>query len=112
MRLTADDLTPLRETIRMAAEQHGKTMGQVCLQWVCSKGVIPLVGTRTVEQLEDSLGALDFSLTQDEIALLDEAALGSSTFERPMWRRALFMGFLSLLVAGVKVSRSIPSERR
>ena len=111
MQLAAAELVPLRETVRMAAEHHGRTMGQVCLQWVRSKGVIPLVGTRTVEQLENSLGALDFSLSPGDVAQLDEVALGSSTFDRPPWRRALFMGFLSFLIAGVKISRSIVRGR-
>lgn len=107
MRLALDDLAPLREVIEAAASRHSKTMSQVCLQWVRSKGVIPLVGTRTVNQLEDTLGAFDFSLEPSEIASLDDVALGSSTFDRATWRRALFLAFLSLLVAGVKVSRKI-----
>jgi len=112
MRLTAADLVPLRDAISVAAKHHGRTMAQICLQWVRSKGVVPLVGTRTVDQLENSLGALDFSLTPDEVAQLDEVALGSSTFDRPPWRRAIFMGFLSFLMAGVKVSRSLRRQRQ
>ena len=86
-------------------------MAQVCLQWIRSKNVIPLVGTRTVEQLEDTLGAFDFSLAREDIATLEEAALGSSTFDRAMWRRALFLAFLSLLVAGVNAARAVSPQR-
>ncbi|WP_455381286.1 aldo/keto reductase [Salinispira pacifica] len=107
MRLSMEDLAPLRDTIEEVARTHGRSMSQVCLQWVRSKGVVPLVGTRTVEQLDDTLGALEFTLSADEIAKLDEHSLGSSTFDRPMWRRALFLGFLSLLVAGVKLTRAV-----
>lgn len=106
MELSAGDLEPLREAIRAAAEPHEKSMAQVCLQWVRSKGVIPLVGVRSVEQLEDALGALAFSLDADEIARLDDAALACSTLERPLGRRARFLVFLSGLIAGVKLTRA------
>ncbi|MFB6285700.1 MAG: aldo/keto reductase, partial [Candidatus Bipolaricaulia bacterium] len=105
--LSAEDLDPLREAIRAAADQHDKSMAQVCLQWVRSKGVIPLVGTRTVEQLEDTLGALEFSLLPDEIARLDDAAFGGSTLERPLGQRARFLVFLSGLIPGVKLARAV-----
>lgn len=107
MRLSTEDLAQLREAISAVAERHGKSMAQVCLQWVRSKGVIPLVGTRTVKQLEDTLGAFDFSLMPEEIATLDKVALGSSTLDRAIWRRTLFLVFLSLLVAGVKAVRAV-----
>ena len=107
LELAAEDLKPLREAIQAAAERHGKSMAQVCLQWVRSKDVIPLVGIRTVEQLEDALGALEFSLNPDEIARLDDAALGGSTLERPLAQRARFLIFLSGLIAGVKLTRAV-----
>lgn len=112
MDLSPEDLNELRQAIRSAAAHHGKSMSQICLQWVWSKGVIPLVGTRTVEQLTDTLGAFDFSLTPEEIRQLDETALGSSTLDRPRWRRALFLAFLSCLIAGVKIARATGLSRR
>ncbi len=114
MRLSMADLAALRSAIGSAAQNHGKSMAQVCLQWVRSKGVIPLVGTRTVEQLYDTLGAFDFSLNGEEIAALDAAALDSSTFDRPMWRRVLFLAFLSALTGAVKLARAVrpPARQR
>jgi len=105
--LSAADLEPLREAIRAAADHHGKSMAQVCLQWARSKGVIPLVGIRSVAQLEDALGALEFALNSDEIARLDDAALGGSTLERPLAQRARFLVFLSGLIPGVKLARAV-----
>lgn len=107
MQLTHEALDPLWQAIKGTAERHGKSMAQVCLQWVRSKGVIPLVGIRSVEQLEDVLGAFDFSLSADDIADLDGLALGSSTFDRPFWRRALFIALLSLLFPAVKIGRAL-----
>ena len=63
---------------RMAeiAEEHGKTIAQVALAWLLSQPVItaPIVGARTLEQLEESLGAIGFRLTASEMKVLDEAS--------------------------------------
>ncbi len=51
-------LWALRECIADTAKAHGRTMAQVCLNWTICHGAIPLVGTRSLRQAEDSLGAL------------------------------------------------------
>ena len=58
------------------ADELGKTPAQVALNWVRQgTGVIvPLVGARTLEQLEDNLGCLDFALDPDQKARLDDAS--------------------------------------
>ena len=41
------------------------------MAWVRAKGVLPIVGTRTPEQLEDHLGALKVTLTDEQVRRLD-----------------------------------------
>lgn len=67
------DLIDLMEQI---GEGYGKTIPQVALAWQLSQPVItsPIIGARTVEQLEDSLGAVGFRLTDDEMQQLNEAS--------------------------------------
>ena len=57
---------------RAIAEAKGATVSQVALAWLLGvDGVTsPIVGPRTFEQLEDLLGAVDVSLTDDEHARL------------------------------------------
>lgn len=110
--LTWDELSPLRQALSTVAERHGRTVSQVCLRWVIGQGVVPLVGTRSVEQLQDSLGALEFALTSEESAFLDDHALGYSTFDRAPWKRLLFLGFLSLLMTAYKASAAWPVTRQ
>lgn len=45
-----------------------------CL-WVLARGkdIVPLVGARTVERLNEALGAFDLSLTDAELAAIDAA---------------------------------------
>lgn len=58
---------------------------QVALNWLLRKGVNPLIGARTVEQLKDNLGALEFVLSDEQMAALDTVSrpkvlpFGSST---------------------------------
>ncbi len=55
------------------ANELGVRPIQTALAWVLSKpGVTaPIIGPRTMEQLEDNLGALDVELTADDFAAID-----------------------------------------
>ena len=60
---------------RLAAVSDGGSVSQIAIAWVLSRGddIVPLVGARTREQLRDALGALEVSLTADELAQLERA---------------------------------------
>ncbi len=55
------------------AGRHRATLSQVALAWLLADPVItsPIIGPRTLEQLDDNLGALKFSLDAEEKAQLD-----------------------------------------
>jgi aryl-alcohol dehydrogenase-like predicted oxidoreductase len=74
-RIGSRDLAIAEEVVKIA-EEIGRTPAQVALDWVRQgQGVIvPLVGARTREQLDDNLGCLEFSLTPEQKARLDEAS--------------------------------------
>ncbi|OSC96864.1 oxidoreductase [Trametes coccinea BRFM310] len=56
------------------AKKKGVSMAQISLAWIMSKpGVTaPIIGTTSLKNLEDILGALDVKLTEDEIKYLEE----------------------------------------
>ncbi|CDO72523.1 hypothetical protein BN946_scf184983.g6 [Trametes cinnabarina] len=56
------------------ANKKGVSMARVSLAWIMSKpGVTaPIIGTTSLQNLEDILGALDVTLTEDEIKYLEE----------------------------------------
>jgi aryl-alcohol dehydrogenase-like predicted oxidoreductase len=66
--------------LRGVAAEIGRSPAQVAVNWVRQQpGVIPIVGARTVAQIEDNLGALDFTLTDKQLAhvgKLNEFRLG------------------------------------
>jgi len=63
----------IAETVREVAESLGKTPSQLALAWVAQQpGVTsPIFGARTMEQLEDDLGAADLTLDDEVLELLD-----------------------------------------
>ena len=58
----------------VAAEVE-KTPAQVALNWLKQRSsVVPILGPRNVTQLEESLGAIGWTLTADQQARLDDAS--------------------------------------
>lgn len=91
------ELSPLRTKLEEISKHRSCTMAQVAIGWVRGHGAIPLVGCRSVDQVVDAAGSSDFKLDQQELDALDELSLGLSLFERPLYRRCLFVVFISLL---------------
>ncbi len=61
------------EALDPLAEEKGCTLSQLSLAWcACQPGVTsPIIGPRTVDQLEDNLGALEVDLSQDDLGRID-----------------------------------------
>jgi aryl-alcohol dehydrogenase-like predicted oxidoreductase len=56
------------------AEARGNSPAQVAIAWAAARGVVPILGPRTTEQLADNLGAAGLDLSAAELADLDEAS--------------------------------------
>lgn len=59
--------------IREMAKQKGCTVSQLALAWLLGKGehIVPIPGTRNLERVHENLGALQVSLTDDEMNQID-----------------------------------------
>eukprot|EP01039_Chlorochromonas_danica_P003460 gene3459-3789_t len=68
-------LRPLLDELRSIAKQRRKSVSQVVLNWTLAKGIMPLVGMRSVEQAKENLGALGWSLTEAEVEAIDSVAV-------------------------------------
>jgi aryl-alcohol dehydrogenase-like predicted oxidoreductase len=64
------------EAVARLAREIGRTPAQVALAWVRAQpgNLIPILGCRTLAQLEDNLGSLEVGLTDEQRAALDEVA--------------------------------------
>jgi aryl-alcohol dehydrogenase-like predicted oxidoreductase len=64
------------DAVKEIAETHDASMAQVALAWVTQRpGVTStILGTRTVEQLDDNLAAAELVLNDDQLERLDEVS--------------------------------------
>jgi len=62
--------------VMQVAEKIGRTPAQVALSWVRGRAgvIVPLVGAKTRAQLDDNLGCLEFELSPEDVARLDDAS--------------------------------------
>ncbi|MFN6461669.1 MAG: aldo/keto reductase [Nostoc sp. DedVER02] len=65
----------LVEALRLIAQEQNATVAQVAIAWVLSRGndIIPLIGARRCDRLNEALGALDLHLNKDDIARIEAA---------------------------------------
>jgi aryl-alcohol dehydrogenase-like predicted oxidoreductase len=75
-RFVAERNLAIAETVASVAGSLGRSASQVALAWVVGQpGVTaPIFGARTLEQLEDNLGAADLVLPEEARKRLDEAS--------------------------------------
>ncbi len=73
------------DTVGAVADELGCTPAQVAIAWLVGRSapeVVPILGVRTEEQLDDNLGALEVELSHAQRKRLDEAAPPSLGFPR------------------------------
>ena len=65
----------LVEALSRIAGSKGCTVAQLAIAWVAAQGdnIVPLVGARTRERLDEALPAIELTLTPDELAEIEEA---------------------------------------
>ncbi|WMS42643.1 aldo/keto reductase [Acuticoccus sp. MNP-M23] len=74
--VTQEHLYNVVDALDLVAEQTGKTVPQIALNWLLTRPTVSsvIVGARNESQLRQNLGAVGWSLTAEQIALLDKAS--------------------------------------
>ncbi|MBC7990324.1 MAG: aldo/keto reductase [Luteimonas sp.] len=75
----------LVDALRAIAGQRGVSVAQIAIAWVAAQGedIVPLVGARRRDRLDESLGALDVVLTDDDLQAIERAVpKGAAAGER------------------------------
>ena len=72
------------------SEATGRTYAQISLNWLLRQPAVtaPIVGARTLEQLEDNLGATGWALDEDQVGRLSEAGALEDTYPHRFIRNA------------------------
>lgn len=66
----------LVDAVQEMAQAKGCTPAQLALAWVLARHdhIVPIPGTRRIDRLEENVGALDVTLTQEDLDRLDAIA--------------------------------------
>ena len=70
----------LIEALRKLAAEKRISPSQLAIAWVLTKGdaIVPLIGARTRSQLTESLGALEVTLSREDVARIEDAVSASA----------------------------------
>jgi pyridoxine 4-dehydrogenase len=65
----------LLDALEKIGQSKGATAAQLAIGWVLSRGsdIVPLIGTKRRDRLGEALGALDISLTAEDLAAIESA---------------------------------------
>lgn len=65
----------LVEALRQIAERKNVSVAQLAIAWVAAQGkdIVPLVGARRRDRLQEALGSLDVTLSADDLATIEAA---------------------------------------
>src|SRR6476660_4530176 len=77
-RFSGENLTrnlTLVDALRAVAAERDATPAQVAIAWVLARGedIVPLIGARRRDRLDEALGALDLALTADDLTRIEAA---------------------------------------
>lgn len=69
-------LVPVVSFLTDIGRKYNKTPAQVALRWLIENPIVlPIPGAKNSKQASENLGALSFSLNQEEINALDDATI-------------------------------------
>lgn len=78
------------DALDVVALETGKTVPQVALNWLLQRPTVAtvIVGARDQQQLKENLGAVGWSLTKEQVAVLDNASQRPKPY--PYWHQDFF----------------------
>ena len=81
------------DALDAVAAETGKTVPQVAINWLLRRPTVSsvIIGARTEEQLRQNLGAVGWSLSREQVAVLDAASAVTPAYPYyPYWREGGF----------------------
>ena len=69
-----NQVSPVINTLQDLAEKYQKTPAQVALNWVITKGAIPIPGAKNAKQAQQNAGALGWQLEGEDMQRLDQVS--------------------------------------
>jgi aryl-alcohol dehydrogenase-like predicted oxidoreductase len=76
---TWEQLEPLLSQMKTLADKYGVSISAIALNWVISKGAIPLGGARNGKQARENAKAADFRLSEEDVEALAKFGFEGTT---------------------------------
>ncbi|HEY9673602.1 MAG TPA: aldo/keto reductase [Waterburya sp.] len=67
-----EKIQPVLNLLRQLGEKYDRTLAQVALNWLIAQGAVPIPGAKTAQQAQQNAGALGWSLSEEDVAQLDQ----------------------------------------
>jgi aryl-alcohol dehydrogenase-like predicted oxidoreductase len=92
----------LLEVLAVVARRRETNAARVALAWLCSRPGVssPILGVRTLAQLQDNLAALELRLDAPDIAELDAASTPTLNFPAEFHKVAMVQSYAGLTING------------
>ena len=84
----------IADAVIAVGRDTGHSAAQVALNWLRARRVIPIIGARKLPQLQDNLACVDWTLSADHLARLDEASRIELGFPHDFLTRKAVRDFL------------------
>ena len=72
--------TTILDTLIAIAQENDATPSETAIAWVAAKGVLPIIGPRTLKQLENNLASTKVILSREQLARLEAVSAPASIF--------------------------------
>ncbi len=84
------------DVVKQIASEIGRSPSQVSLNWLLQQPSrpLPIIGARKLSQLEDNLGALDFTIDATHLAQLNEVSQSPLPFPHNFITLDMYRGFV------------------
>jgi diketogulonate reductase-like aldo/keto reductase len=101
------------DVLQKVAKELDSTVARVALAWVQGRPGVSstIIGARTLEQLDNNLGALDLKLTPQQVAALDEVSKPTLNFPAGILQSGPMFMHPGLTVNGVTAPPSSMSPK-
>jgi len=104
-RAFTEDAFKVLDVLTFVAQEAGTTVARAALAWVGQRpGVAStIIGARTIDQLEDNLGALEVKLTTEQIKALNEVSQPKLNFPNDFLENVKAFGYNGSTIDGQAV---------
>jgi len=93
---TGEQVDRIVTALQKVSQQVGRSPAQVALAWLRYRDipVIPIIGARRVDQLQDNLSSLELNLTNEQVSVLNDASAIEMGFPHDFYEKEMVKTFV------------------